>query len=124
MTDISGTYAGTATASLTVSNANPAMNGDQFQCTATSGTLPSTTSTSATLTVETAYTAWAAGYFGSQSSDLAISGPAATPQGDGTPNALKYLCDINPATPMSSASYAALPAAGFVTVSGRFRLPG
>lgn len=118
LTDISGVYAGSATATLTVSNVTLAMSGDQFQCVASNGVLPNATSNAAILTVITGYDAWAASVFGQLSSNLSVSGPAATPQNDGTPNALKYLCDINPSVPMSAASWAALPAVGTVTVSG------
>ena len=118
MTNISGTYVGTATGTVTVTNASLAMNGDQFQCVASNGYLPNASSGTAILTVETGYSAWASGVFGSQFSNPSISGPAATPQNDGIPNAVKYLCGINPATPMSASSYAALPVAGMTTTSG------
>ena len=118
MSDVSGTYAGTATGTLTVSNAALAMSGDQFECVANNGFPPNATSAAATLSVETGYNAWASSAFGSQFSNNAISGPAATPRNDGVANALKYLCGINPAVTMSSASYSALPVAGTATISG------
>lgn len=118
MTDISGTYAGTTMATLKVSNAALEMNGDQFRCVAANGVAPNATSNAATLTVQTGYTAWANPWFGSQAGDPSISGPAAMPQNDGIPNALKYLCDINPATTMTPASRAALPVGGMITVGG------
>jgi beta-glucanase (GH16 family) len=68
--------------------------------------------------VVTGYDKWDIDAFGQQYSDAAIGGPGATPLRDGIPNALKYLCDINPSVPMSSASIAALPRPGLVTVSG------
>lgn len=42
-------------------------------------------------------------------SDPTVSGPDATPQHDGTPNVLKYLCHIDPSLPMSETDKAALP---------------
>jgi len=118
MADVSGTYAGSATGTLSVSNATLAMSGDQLRCVASNGYPPYATSSAATLTVQTGYSAWASGLFGSQFSNSSTSGPAATPQNDGIPNAVKYLCDVNPALPMTKASYAALPVAGTATVSG------
>jgi len=118
MTNISGTYVGTATGTFTVTNATLAMNGDQFQCIASNGYPPNATSSAAILTVETGYSAWASSLFGSQFSNNSISGPVATPQNDGVPNAVKYLCGINPSTPISASGYAALPVAGTTTASG------
>lgn len=115
LTDVAGTYAGTATATLTLSNADPAMSGDQFRCVAANGTLPNATSNAATLTVQTGYAAWVASYPGSPS---AVGAPDATPQNDGIPNAVKYLCAVNPTVPMSAASRAMLPLGGIVTVGG------
>ena len=43
---------------------------------------------------------------------------AATPWHDGTPNLLKYVCDIDPHVPMTSAARANLPKAGTTTISG------
>ena len=60
------------------------------------------------------YATWGANFFGAQSSD--ISGPGATPQNDGIPNVLKYLCDINPVSPMSASDRAALPVLGLLSV--------
>lgn len=56
------------------------------------------------------YNQWATTYFGGAGSN--ISGPAATPRNDGVSNLLKYLCDINPTTTMSTSDRAALPAVG------------
>jgi autotransporter-associated beta strand protein len=48
-----------------------------------------------------------------------ISSPAtATPLNDGIPNLLKYLDDIDPTAPMSTADRAALPAVGTTTITG------
>ena len=41
----------------------------------------------------------------------------ATPEGDGVPNLLKYLFDINPAVPMSATDRAALPTMGIDTTT-------
>jgi uncharacterized repeat protein (TIGR03803 family) len=45
------------------------------------------------------------------------SAPGATVEKDSTPNLLKYLCDIDPATPMSATDRAALPVIGQDTTS-------
>jgi len=51
-----------------------------------------------------------AGFFtATQLAKPLISGPAATPEGDGIPNLLKYFYDINPARPMTATDRAALP---------------
>jgi len=117
--DVAGTYAGTATATLTVSNSTLAMSGDQFQCVLSNGFPPSATSSTGLLTVQTGYTHWASSFFTTQQlSNPAISGLSATPQNDGVMNALKYLCDINPSVPMAVADRAALPVVGAQTISG------
>lgn len=119
LSDVAGTYGGTQTATLTVSNATIAMSGDQFQCVVSNGFLPNATSNAVTLTVQTGFNHWVSAYFDSQQlASPAISGPNATPQHDGIPNALKYLCDINPSLPMNAASYAALPVVGMETDGG------
>ncbi len=65
------------------------------------------------------YTAWEAQYFSAtQQSATATSGPAAVPQGDGVPNLLKYVFNIDPARPMTAADRAALPAAGLASSNG------
>jgi hypothetical protein len=46
------------------------------------------------------------------------SGPAATPENDGVPNLLKYLCHINPAVHMTSADRAAMPVFDSTTLNG------
>ena len=62
---------------------------------------------------------WESLYFSSsQLSNTAVGGAAATPQGDGIPNFLKYVYDINPSRPMSAADIVALPAVGTTTQSG------
>jgi hypothetical protein len=43
---------------------------------------------------------------------------AATPQNDGIPNLLKYLCDINPTTSTSATERAALPSLSTTSVGG------
>lgn len=118
MTDVSGTYAGTATSALVLNNVTLAMNGDRFRCVASNGKPPDATSNSGTLSVISGYTSWAMAKFGSQYSNPAISSATSTPQGDGVANAVKFLTDINPAAPMTSSGYAALPVVGSVTLSG------
>ena len=115
LTDLAGTYDGTATPTFTVSNVSPAMSGDQFRCVAANGTLPNATSSTANLTVQSGYDAWVASYSGSQ---FTVGGPAATPHNDAIPNAVKYLCAVDPTVPMNAASRAMLPAGGIVTVGG------
>ncbi len=62
---------------------------------------------------------WAAQYFGAaQQADPTISGPTATPQGDGVSNLLKYVLDIDPARSMTTADRTALPAVGTTTSNG------
>lgn len=68
-----------------------------------------------TITTGVTYTQWSNNYF---ASNPANAGGTATPQNDGVTNLLKYLCDINPAAPMSASDWAALPAAGLTTLSG------
>lgn len=59
------------------------------------------------------YNNWANAYFPTdQATNLAVSGPSATPQHDGVPNLLKYLCHINPTIPMAAADRAAMPTVG------------
>lgn len=54
---------------------------------------------------------WLTSYFGN-TVDPAIVGPMATPQNDGVPNQIKYLCDINPTQPVSGSDRSALPDVG------------
>ena len=77
--------------------------------------------TSATLTPISSetYTQWAAQYFTpAQQASATVAGPAGSPQGDGVPNLLKYLFDIDPARPMTASERAALPLAGTSVVNG------
>ena len=53
-----------------------------------------------------------------QRADATISGPAATPQSDGVPNLLKYLHDINPSRPMTTADRAGLSEVDRTVVAG------
>jgi hypothetical protein len=66
-----------------------------------------TVSAGATMT----FTQWEALYFtAAQMANAAVSGPTAMPESDQVPNLLKYLYDINPAVPMTTAEYAAMAA--------------
>lgn len=58
---------------------------------------------------------WWSQYTATGLEDVNVSGPAATPRHDGTPNALKYLCGIDPTQPMDEAAKAALPRMGVET---------
>ena len=119
LADISGTYAGTTTTTLSVGNATAAMNGDQFRCVAANGYLPNAVSNAAPLAVQTGYSIWSGTFFSTaQLADPAISGPAAIPRHDGVPNALKYLTGINPSIPLSAATYPMLPTPGSLVISG------
>ena len=75
-----------------------------------------------TLTVNpstVSFSTWEANYFNaSQMANPVISGPAATPESDGIPNLVKYLCDINPARIMTGSDRAALPTQG-MTADGQ-----
>ena len=75
-----------------------------------------------TLTVNagtTSFNTWESHYFNStQLGNPAVSGPAATPQGDGVTNLLKYLCDIDPSRPMTAADRAVMPTLG-TTADGK-----
>ncbi|HEV3273033.1 MAG TPA: choice-of-anchor tandem repeat GloVer-containing protein [Candidatus Methylacidiphilales bacterium] len=51
-------------------------------------------------------------------SNVDPNAPAATPENDGVANLLKYLFDINPSSPISSADRDALPALGVTTIQG------
>ncbi|MEO5712844.1 MAG: immunoglobulin domain-containing protein [Luteolibacter sp.] len=77
------------------------------------------TSDPAWLTVQTSYNQWAGIHFTPQQLELPeVSGMTATPQNDGVPNLLKYLFNINPAVPMTSADQAVLPSASMETFNG------
>ena len=75
-----------------------------------------------TLTVNpytVSFSTWEANYFSTaQMADPAISGPTATPESDGTPNLMKYLCNIDPARVLTGSDRAALPTLG-MTADGR-----
>jgi hypothetical protein len=67
----------------------------------------------------TTYTQWAGLNFTSQQlANPLISGEAAAPWSDGVSNSVKFLCNINPAAPITAAARAALPAAGMTSISG------
>lgn len=69
--------------------------------------------------VPVGYAAWQAQYFSAaQQADPTVSDPAAAPLGDGVSNLLKYVFNINPAQPMTSAESAAMPAAAITTSDG------
>jgi peptidyl-prolyl cis-trans isomerase B (cyclophilin B) len=57
---------------------------------------------------------WQSANLGGQSTGTSAG---ATPQKDGATNLLKYVCNINPAGPMSAADRAKLPVAGATTVT-------
>ena len=66
------------------------------------------------------YSQWTRQYFtASQRADASVSGMNSEPQGDGIPNLLKYLLDINPSRPMTQADHAALPLGGTMVVGGQ-----
>jgi uncharacterized GH25 family protein len=91
------TYAGTTTATLGVFDATADLSGCQFQCLVTNfgGSIISNIST---LTINTLpQTAWGQAYFTTeQLGSEAVSGPTASPAGDGIPNLMKYAFDLNP----------------------------
>ena len=65
------------------------------------------------------YIAWEAQYFSAaQQADASISGATAIPQGDGVPNLLKYVFNIDPARPVTAADRAALPTVGTANSNG------
>ncbi len=79
-------------------------------------------STQQTITVKASanFSAWEgeSGHFTTpQLNDQSISGSTAMPENDGVPNLLKYAFNINPATAMSSADRAALPAVSLDTTT-------
>ena len=71
----------------------------------------------ATVTIQelTPYQTWKMNEFGANATVASIAGDTATPENDGVPNLLKYLYDIDPATPMTAADRAALPTVGTTT---------
>lgn len=71
------------------------------------------------LATQTAFVKWESTYFTSaQMNDPDISGTNATPQNDGVPNILKYVCDINPSAPITASNRGFLPALGMTPISG------
>jgi hypothetical protein len=54
----------------------------------------------------------------SQLTNLAVSGPTATPENDGMANLLKFLFNIDPARPMLGSDRTALPTVGTTTTGG------
>ena len=70
------------------------------------------------LTVQN-FTAWQTAKFTNQQQQApTFIAATATPFNDGVPNLLKYVFDINPSVPMTSAGRANLPALGTTTISG------
>ncbi len=64
------------------------------------------------------FSQWESNYFtAAQISNTSISGPTATPENDGVPNLLKYFYDINPATAMGAADFAAMSASDVDTTT-------
>ncbi len=53
-----------------------------------------------------------------QLNDSTVSGPTVSAVGDGVTNLLKYVCNINPAAPMSTTDRAKLPTVGTTMVGG------
>jgi len=93
----------TGTGSVTI-QANQAGNSNYIAALPVDQTFTVTASPNLTLTQ------WEAQYFNStQMGNAAISGPTATPEGDGIPNLLKYVYNINPAQPVTTAEKAMLP---------------
>ena len=96
------TYSGTQSNSLGVANATVAMSGDQFRCVVnyTVGVTPlQAISNAATLTVISQFQAWQHAQFTpAQLADPNISGPLATPAGDGVSNLMKYALNLLPFT--------------------------
>jgi len=73
--------------------------------------------TSITTLTTVNYVAWQAA-FATDPNAAADSLPAATPQGDSTPNLLKYFCGVTADASMSATDWAKLPTVGSTTVSG------
>jgi kumamolisin len=100
-----------------LSGTPPSTTGAPFtlNLTATNGIAPSATQT-LTLNVQVVsvltFNAWEASF-----PNPITSGPSATPENDGVPNVLKYVFDIDPTRPMTSADRAALPTLGLDTTS-------
>jgi kumamolisin len=87
LTDDGVTFAGSATATLTISNVTLAQSGAEFQCIVSNGALPNPASSAATLTVVPAgYLSWAAALNLAGASAL----PTATPFNDTIPNLVRF----------------------------------
>jgi peptidyl-prolyl cis-trans isomerase A (cyclophilin A) len=71
---------------------------------------------SITTLTTTTFTTWEAVPFTGQ--PTSVSAPTATPQNDGVPNLIKYLCDVTPMRTMPATDLAKLPKAGSTTISG------
>ncbi len=91
------TYGGSATATLEVDDATADLSGCQFQCLVTNS-VSTVISNISTLTINTLpSTTWGQTYFTTeQLGNEAISGPTASPAGDGIPNLMKYAFDLSP----------------------------
>ena len=79
--------------------------------TATNTTGTGTASLTLTVTSSTGFADWSAAH------DFS-GGPTGTPQGDGVPNLLKYIYNIDPTHPMSTTDRAALPTVGTTVING------
>jgi len=96
------TYSGVTNNGLGVANTTVAMNGDQFRCVVrymVGATPMMTTSSAATLSVISQFQAWQNSNFTpAQLGDPTVSGPLATPAGDGISNLMKYALNLQPFT--------------------------
>ncbi len=94
------TYSGVTTNGLGVANTTVIMNGDQFRCVVTyNAGASNATSNTATLLVISQFQAWQNAHFTpAQLADPNISGPLATPVGDGVSNLMKYALNLQPFT--------------------------
>ncbi len=83
--------------------------------TASNGTAPDATQ-NFTFIVMASFNTWKQNFFTQQQlQDVSISGPNANPAGDGIPNLLKYLFDLDPRVPAGLADRAMLPKVALVT---------
>lgn len=70
-----------------------------YNATISAATSAGTGSAALTITVQAPYTAWQSQYFtAAELNDPNVSGPNATPAGDGIPNLMKYALGLNPKT--------------------------
>lgn len=97
-------YTGSTTSSLTIKSAPISLNGRYYRLRGTDYSSTSYTSAGKQLTVIPAtYDLWRQHNFTTeQSNDSAISGPTATPAGDGVSNLLKYAFNLPPLEPTTS----------------------